>query len=79
MPPSSAPEGLPAPSGRRHRVGRASYDVVDMQRAEIYSTDAATQIEPRRMWRITCDLLLTFFATHVCQEGIPGAARGTIG
>jgi dienelactone hydrolase len=30
---------------------------------------AATQIEPRRMWRITCDLLLAFFATHLRQEG----------
>ena len=30
---------------------------------------AATQIEPRRMWRITCDLLLAFFATHLGQEG----------
>jgi predicted dienelactone hydrolase len=30
---------------------------------------AATQIDARRMWRITCDLLLAFFATHVLQEG----------
>jgi predicted dienelactone hydrolase len=29
---------------------------------------AATQIEPRRMWRITCDLLLAFFATHLGQD-----------
>jgi hypothetical protein len=28
---------------------------------------AATQIPPRRMWRITCDLLLAFFATHLRQ------------
>jgi hypothetical protein len=28
---------------------------------------AATQIEPRRMWRITCDVLLAFFATHLDQ------------
>jgi pimeloyl-ACP methyl ester carboxylesterase len=26
---------------------------------------AATRIEPQRMWRITCDLLLAFFATHL--------------
>jgi hypothetical protein len=26
---------------------------------------AATEIEPRRMWRIACDLLLAFFATHL--------------
>ena len=38
MTPSSKPEGLPAPSGR-HRVGRASYDWADSQRAEIYSSD----------------------------------------
>jgi dienelactone hydrolase len=30
---------------------------------------AATQIDARRMWRITCDLLLAFFGTHVRQEG----------
>jgi dienelactone hydrolase len=30
---------------------------------------AATQIQPRRMWRITCDLLLAFFAAHVQQAG----------
>jgi dienelactone hydrolase len=29
---------------------------------------AATQIEPRRMWRITSDLLLAFFATHVLRD-----------
>jgi hypothetical protein len=38
MTPSSKPEGLPAPSGR-YRVGRAAYDWVDAQRAEIYSSD----------------------------------------
>jgi hypothetical protein len=26
---------------------------------------AAAKIEPRRMWRITCDLLLAFFARHL--------------
>jgi hypothetical protein len=30
---------------------------------------AATQIDARRMWRVTCDLLLAFFATYVAQEG----------
>jgi hypothetical protein len=135
MTPSSTPEGLPAPSGR-HRMGRASYDWVDAQRAEICSSDpqdrrelvvwvwypaapapdaeraaylpepwaptgqflgldatglrlsgespakamlAATQIESRRMWRITCDLLLTFFATHVRREGIPSLLAGPSG
>jgi hypothetical protein len=145
MTPSSKRESLPAPSGH-YPVGRASYDWVDAQRAEIYSSDprivvssscesaaaydaekavtvggwrtvrqqgrpgytlqvagathlsfldvpllplprespakamlAATQIEPRRMWRITCDLLLTFFATHVRQEGIPSLLVGPSG
>lgn len=40
---------------------------------------AATQIEPRRTWRITCDVLLTFFATHVRQEGIPSLLAGPSG
>jgi dienelactone hydrolase len=40
---------------------------------------AATQIDPRRMWRITCDLLLTFFAAHVRQEGIPALLAGPSG
>jgi dienelactone hydrolase len=40
---------------------------------------AATQIESRRMWRITCDLLLTFFATHVRREGIPSLLAGPSG
>jgi hypothetical protein len=26
---------------------------------------AATRIDPRRMWRVTCDVLLAFFATHL--------------
>jgi hypothetical protein len=30
---------------------------------------AATQIDARRTWRITCDLLLAFFAAHVRQDG----------
>jgi hypothetical protein len=32
---------------------------------------AATQIEPQRMWRITWDLLLAFFATHLRPAGTP--------
>jgi predicted dienelactone hydrolase len=32
---------------------------------------AATNIEPQRMWRITCDLLLAFFATHLQPAGTP--------
>jgi len=40
---------------------------------------ATTRIEPRRMWRITCDLLLAFFATHVRQEGVPSLLAGPSG
>jgi pimeloyl-ACP methyl ester carboxylesterase len=32
---------------------------------------AATSIQPQRMWRITCDLLLAFFARHL--NGAPAA------
>jgi hypothetical protein len=32
---------------------------------------AATSIEPRRMWRVTCDLLLAFFAKHLDQAPAP--------
>jgi hypothetical protein len=32
---------------------------------------AATSIEPRRMWRITCDLLLAFFAKHLDRAAAP--------
>jgi dienelactone hydrolase len=32
---------------------------------------ARTSIEPRRMWRITCDLLLAFFAKHLDQAAAP--------
>jgi dienelactone hydrolase len=31
----------------------------------------ATKIEPQRMWRITCDLLLAFFARHLCDAATP--------
>jgi predicted dienelactone hydrolase len=32
---------------------------------------ARTSIEPRRMWRIICDLLLAFFAKHLDQAAAP--------
>ena len=35
---SSEPEGLPAPTGR-YKVGRVSFDWVDPERAEIYSSN----------------------------------------
>jgi dienelactone hydrolase len=40
---------------------------------------AATQIEPRRMWRITCDLLLAFFAHHLDQAATPPLLVGPSG
>ncbi|MGH9191315.1 MAG: alpha/beta hydrolase family protein [Acidimicrobiales bacterium] len=40
---------------------------------------AATQIHPRRMWRITCDLLLAFFGSHLRRAGIPSALAGPSG
>jgi dienelactone hydrolase len=44
MQPASAPEGLPAPTGR-HQLGRASFDWVDPNRAELYSANAADRRE----------------------------------
>jgi predicted dienelactone hydrolase len=44
MQPASAPEGLPAPTGR-HQVGRASFEWVDPNRAELYSANAADRRE----------------------------------
>jgi hypothetical protein len=32
---------------------------------------AATRIDPRRMWRVTCDVLLALFATHLEHEPAP--------
>jgi hypothetical protein len=29
---------------------------------------ATASIDPRRMWRVTCDVLLAFFGTHLQQE-----------
>ena len=40
---------------------------------------AATQIHPRRMWRITCDLLLAFFGSHLQHAGIPALLAGPSG
>ena len=40
---------------------------------------AATSIAPRRMWRITCDLLLAFFATHLQQAAVPPLLMGPSG
>ena len=37
---------------------------------------AATAIDPRRMWRVTCDVLLAFFATHLDQEPAPALLEG---
>jgi predicted dienelactone hydrolase len=37
---------------------------------------AATRIEPRRMWRITCDVLLAFFATHLDGKAAPPLLSG---
>ena len=37
---------------------------------------AATSIEPRRMWRVTCDVLLAFFATHLRQAATPPLLAG---
>jgi predicted dienelactone hydrolase len=44
MPAASAPEGLPAPTGR-HQVGRASFDWVDPARVELYSANPADRRE----------------------------------
>ena len=38
MPAASAPEGLPAPTGR-HWVGRVSFEWVDPSRTEVYSSN----------------------------------------
>jgi dienelactone hydrolase len=40
---------------------------------------AATSIDPRRMWRITCDLLLAFFATHLQQAAVAPLLMGPSG
>jgi hypothetical protein len=40
---------------------------------------AATQIEPRRMWRITCDLLLAFFGSYLQGADIPSLLAGPSG
>jgi predicted dienelactone hydrolase len=40
---------------------------------------AATSIQPRRMWRVTCDLLLAFFGHHLDQPTIPPLLAGPSG
>jgi pimeloyl-ACP methyl ester carboxylesterase len=40
---------------------------------------AATQVEPRRMWRITCNVLLAFFAHHLDRAAIPPLLAGPSG
>ena len=40
---------------------------------------AATSIAPRRMWRVTCDLLLAFFASHLEQAAVPPLLEGPSG
>jgi hypothetical protein len=37
---------------------------------------AATSIDPRRMWRVTCDVLLAFFATHLEHEPVLSLLEG---
>ena len=37
---------------------------------------AAARIDPHRMWRVTCDVLLAFFATHLDQEPAPPLLEG---
>jgi hypothetical protein len=37
---------------------------------------AAAGIDPRRMWRVTCDVLLAFFATHLDREPVPPLLKG---
>ena len=39
--------------------------------APVVAMLAATRIEPRRMWRVTCDVLLAFFATHLQEATAP--------
>jgi predicted dienelactone hydrolase len=37
---------------------------------------ATASIDPRRMWRVTCDVLLAFFGTHLQQESVPPLLEG---
>ena len=59
-------------------VGRSGLDRPALQRllplpaeGPVRAMLAATAIDPRRMWRVTCDVLLAFFATHLDQEPAP--------
>ena len=45
----------------------------------VKAMQAATSIEPRRMWRITCDLLLAFFATHLGEAATQPLLQGPSG
>jgi hypothetical protein len=36
----------------------------------------ATKIEPQRMWRITCELLLAFFARHLNGAAVAAVLDG---
>jgi hypothetical protein len=40
---------------------------------------AATQVEPTRMWWVTCDVLLAFFAHHLDQAAIAPLLTGPFG
>ena len=37
---------------------------------------AATRIDPRQMWLVTCDVLLALFATHLQHEPAPPLPMG---
>jgi hypothetical protein len=37
---------------------------------------AAASIDPRRMWRVTCDVLLAFFGAHLQYQPVPPLLEG---
>jgi predicted dienelactone hydrolase len=45
----------------------------------VKAMQAATSIQPQRMWRVTCDLLLAFFGHHLDQPTIPPLLAGPSG
>jgi hypothetical protein len=53
---------LPLPPPRARHGGQLLADG-----SPVKAMLATAQIEPRRMWRITCDMLLAFFAHHLDQ------------
>ena len=77
-----------------HRQGRPSYTMQIQGATHVSFMDvgllplpaegplkamlAATRIEPRRMWRVTCDVLLAFFATHLDQQPVPPLLQGPL-